>query len=216
VINGRTVKVAVILDGPSQLFDTTVTASRQTLRLITGRVSGPRTGPLYVQVRNPAQAEMVRDQLNASSQGLYRAWTREELGKANENAMWSEGGIGIMLGFSVFIGLVIGIAITSQTMRGAIMANIKEFASLRALGVGMGPLRATTLELSLWVGVAGLAMTGLLVYGTALLAESFGVTMSFPIPAVSIVGVFLVVISLISGVVALGALKKSQPADLLR
>jgi putative ABC transport system permease protein len=40
--------------------------------------------------------------------------------------------------------------------------------------------------------------------------------MSFPIPAVSIVGVFLVVISLISGVVALGALKKSQPADLLR
>ena len=37
-------------------------------------------------------------------------------------------------------GLLIGVGITSQTLRGAIMANIKEFASLRALGVGMGSL----------------------------------------------------------------------------
>ena len=61
--------------------------------------------------------------------------------------------IGIFLGFSLFLGLLIGIGITSQTLRGAILASIKEFASLRALGVSMGSLSKIVLELSLWVGV---------------------------------------------------------------
>jgi putative ABC transport system permease protein len=56
--------------------------------------------------------------------------------------------IGIMLGFSAFLGLLIGVVITWQTLRGAIMANIKEFASLRALGVSMGDLRNVVMELS--------------------------------------------------------------------
>ena len=33
---------------------------------------------------------------------------------------------------------IIGVVITWQTLRGAILANIKEFASLRALGVSIG------------------------------------------------------------------------------
>ena len=217
-INGRTVRVATVLDGYSDIMNPTVITSRQTLRMISQNAAarGPSTGPLYVRIRDPAKAEQVRDELNAASKGGYRAWTREELGKANEMALFQESAVGILMGFSVFIGVVIGVAITSQTMRGAIMANIKEFASLRALGVSMGALRITILELSWWVGVAGLGMTALLVYAVYLLASSSGVTMAFPIQAVSIVAGFLMVIALVSGVVALGALKKSQPADLLR
>ena len=217
-INGRTVRIAAILDGYSNIMQPTVIASRQTLRLISQNTAGrgPSTGPLFVRIRDPAKAEQVRDELNAAAKGTYRAWTREELGKANEMALFQESAVGILMGFSVVIGVVIGVAITSQTMRGAIMANIKEFASLRALGVSMGSLRISILELSWWVGVAGLGMTALLVYGVSLLAANSGVAMAFPAPAVTLVAGLLMVISLVSGVVALGALKKSQPADLLR
>ncbi len=64
--------------------------------------------------------------------------------------------IGLLLGFSIFLAVLIGIGVTSQTLRGAILSNIREFASLRALGISMGSLRLIVMELSFWVGVAGL------------------------------------------------------------
>jgi putative ABC transport system permease protein len=216
-INGKKVHIAAVVDGYTDIMNPTVISSRQTMRLIASRgPDGPMSGPLYVRIKDPAKAEQVRDQLNAAARGQYRAWTRQELSRANEGALFKESAVGILMGFSVVVGIIIGIAITSQTMRGAIMANIKEFASLRALGVSMGSLRVSILELSFWVGIAGLGMTALLVSGVSLLAAKGGVVMAFPPPAVTIIAAFLMVISIVSGLMALGVLKKSQPADLLR
>jgi hypothetical protein len=154
--------------------------SRDTLRLLGQASEGERVGPLMVRVSDPEQAVTVRDQLNAVSDGKYRAWTRAELSDANQGAMLKEQIIGVMLGFSLFLGLLIGISITSQTLRAAILANIKEFASLRALGVSMGDLRMVVLELSFWVGIAGLAATAVLTFLVYLLAASTGLPLVFP------------------------------------
>jgi putative ABC transport system permease protein len=124
--------------------------------------------------------------------------------------------IGIFVGFSVFLGFLIGVGITSQTLRGAILANIKEFASLRALGVSMGSLRLIVLELAFWVGIVGLGATALFTFVVSLLAKGGGLPMGFPVPWVVGVAILLMVISTASGLMALGVLKKSQPADLLR
>jgi putative ABC transport system permease protein len=124
--------------------------------------------------------------------------------------------IGIFLGFSVVLGIFIGVVITWQTLRGAILANIKEFASLRALGVSMGSMRLIVMEISFWVGIAGLGATALMVWGVASLAALGQVPMGFPLPNVLMTGAFLLVIAVVSGLLSLGILKKSQPADLLR
>ena len=110
----------------------------------------------------------------------------------------------------------LGVGITSQTLRGAILANIKEFASLRALGVSMGSLRLIVVELSFWVGIVGLGATALLTFGISLLAKSAGLPMGFPIGWITGVAILLMLISMASGLMAMGILKKSQPADLLR
>lgn len=217
-INGKTVKVRAILTGYADVNQATVVMSRDTMRLLGfgGAANNNRTGPLMVSLKDPSKAELVRDQLNAKSGGAYRAWTLPELAKANEKALMSEQIIGIMLGFSVFLGFLIGIGITSQTLRGAILANIKEFASLRALGVSMPSLRVVVLELSFWVGIVGLAATALFTAGVTLLGRSAGLPMNYPPTAVIGVIVLLLFIALASGLMALGVLKKSQPADLLR
>lgn len=215
-LNGKTVWVRGVVDGYPDINQVTVVVSRDTFRMLGMMEKADKTGPLMVRLQDPARAEAVRDQLNAVSGGLYRAWTRPELAKANEGALMKEQIIGIFLGFSVFLGFLIGIGITSQTLRGAILANIKEFASLRALGVSMGSLRLIVLELSFWVGLVGLAATGLLTFGVFLLAKHGGLPMGFPMSWVILVSVLLMVISLASGLMALGVLKKSQPADLLR
>jgi putative ABC transport system permease protein len=215
-LNGKTVKIRAVINGYPNMMSPTVVVSRDTLRLLGLANNGQRVGPLMVKIADPARALVVRDQLNAALNGKARAWTRAELAEANGQAMLKEQIIGVILGFSVFLGLVIGIAITSQTLRGAILASIKEFASLRALGVSMGSLRVIVLELAFWVGIAGLVATAGLCAGVTALAGAAGVPMAFQPNITSMVAALLLVISMLSGLMALGVLKKSQPADLLR
>jgi putative ABC transport system permease protein len=215
-IDGHAVKIAAITTTYPNMMQPQVMVSRQTLRLLGKSRPGNRIGPMFVRLRDPSRATIVRDQLNAMAAGRFRAWTKPELSKANDQSMMKEQFIGVMLGFSMFLGLLIGIGITSQTLRGAILANVKEFASLRALGVSIGSLNWVVLELSFWVGVAGLLATAVLVAGVAMLAQGGGIPMSFPLTNVISTGVFLLVIAMLSGLMSLGVLKKSQPADLLR
>ena len=216
IYNGRTITIAVVTTGYPNIIQPTLVMSRDTLRMLGEADTGPRVAPLMVEIRDPARAEIVAAQLNKKGDGKFRAWTRQELADANSSAMLDDQIIGIMLGFSAFLGLLIGVAITWQTLRGAIMANIKEFASLRALGVSMGDLRNIVMELSFWVGIVGVGAAGVLTWLVAMLATAGGVPMAFPPIIVAIVAVFLVIIAMLSGFLSLGVLKNSQPADLLR
>ncbi|UDF02751.1 ABC transporter permease [Asticcacaulis sp. AND118] len=215
-MNGRTVRVRSEVTGYPNMFNSTVFTSRQTARLLGLVNEGPRVGPLLVKIKDPTRSAQVTRELNVLSGGIYKAWTREDLSKANQMQMMAEGGIAIMIGFAVVVGIFIGIVITWQTLQGAILANIKEFASLRALGVSMGNLRLIIMELSFWVGVAGLLVTAVLVSGVAALAAWASVPMDFPLPIVIFVALMLLTIAILSGLFSLGILKKSQPADLLR
>lgn len=214
--NGKTINIAVVTTGYPNIIQPTLVMSRDTLRMLGEADIGQRVGPLMVEIRDPARAEIVAAQLNKKADGKFRAWTRQELADANSSAMLDDQIIGIMLGFSAFLGLLIGVAITWQTLRGAIMANIKEFASLRALGVSMGDLRNIVMELSFWVGIVGVLAAGLLTWLVSLLAVAGGVPMYFPPTLVIVVAVFLIAIAMLSGFLSLGILKNSQPADLLR
>lgn len=215
-MNGRTVTVVAAVDGYSSMFNSQVFVSYQTAKLIYIVNEGPRVGPLVVKIKDPTRAKQVTAELNGMSAGQYRAWTREELSKTNQRSILKEGGIAVMIGFMAVVGIFIGIVITWQTLQGAIMANIKEFASLRALGVSMGSLRLVILELSVWVGIAGLGLTAVLVAVVGALAKMGGVPMDFPLFIDIPVAIMLMIIAILSGTFSLGVLKKSQPADLLR
>jgi putative ABC transport system permease protein len=173
-------------------------------------------GPLMIKLRDPRKSDVVAAQLNAMGNGQWKAWTRQQLADANAGAMFEEGILVIIIGGCVVLGIIIGVAITWQTLRGAIMANIKEFASLRALGVGMGSLRRIVMELSFWVGMVGVGAAILLTWLLSLFALSNAVIISMPPSLLLVVGGGLIGISMLSGFLSMGILKKSQPADLLR
>ncbi len=215
-INGSAVWVRDTTSGYPSMFNATVFVSPQTAKLLHLDNDGPRVGPLMVKIKHPARALQVAAELNALSKGQYKAWSREELSKASQKSMLKEGGIAIMIGFAVVVGAFIGVVITWQTLQGAILGNIKEFASLRALGVSMWSLRLIVMELSLWVGVAGLLLTALLTSLVWILSKASGVPLDFPLFIDVPVAVALLVIAMMSGALSLGVLRKSQPADLLR
>lgn len=217
-LNGKTVRVALILEGYANSQFPNLVMSRQTQRLM-GRASDDRFDMLMVRLKNVStrkDIERVRDEMNAIADGQYRAWTKDELSAATIRDMMQEGILAIILGFMSIIGFVIGVVITWQTLRGAILANIKEFASLRALGVSIGQLRGVVMELSFWVGILGIAASAVLMVGITFLAKSANIPMGFEIGSLIQTGVLLLLISIMSGALTLGALKKGEPADLLK
>ena len=215
-MNGQTVWVRDVLHGYQSAEQPMVVTSIETLRQLGMESDGLQIGPLMVKLKDPKRAEIVRDQLNAAAAGAYRASTMKEFNLANEQAVMGQQIIGLLLGFSVFLAILIGIGVTSQTLRGAILSNIREFASLRALGISMGSLRLIVMELSFWVGVAGLGAALLFTALISLAAGSVGLPIVMRVPTMTEVCVLLMIIAVVSGAMSMGILKKSQPADLLR
>jgi putative ABC transport system permease protein len=215
-LRGKLVHIRAVLHGYQSTQQPGVVVSRDTMSLIARSPPGGPTGPLMVRIKHPDRAATVVEQLNAASGGAYRAWTRQNLVLTNQQGIMKVQIIGLLLSASVFVAVLIGIGVTSQTMRGAILSNIKEFASLRALGVSMGSMRLIVMELSAWVGVAGLLAAGALTVLVAAIAAAVGLPMLFFAKAVIWVCVMLMTIAIVSGVMSMGVLKKSQPADLLR
>jgi putative ABC transport system permease protein len=216
LLAGHTVKIAALLEGYAEIDRITVVMSRDTLRMLGVGSNNGRTGPLLVALKTPDAAQAVRDELNAVSNGTYVAWTREDLAHANQGALVRHQIIGVVIAFSAVLSFLIGVGVTSQTLRGAIIANVKEFASLRALGVSMGALRMTVVELSLWVGVAALGATAVLTWIASIVGALAGVPMAFPPLWVGGTAGLMLIVAIVSGLVAMGGLKKAQPADLLR
>ena len=214
--NGQTVTVVGVTRGYPNMMQATVVMSRDTLRMLGQADTGPRVGPLMVKLRDAQRANLVAAQINSMGNDQWKAWTRQQLAEANAGAMFEEGILVIIIGGCVVLGAIIGVAITWQTLRGAIMANIKEFASLRALGVGMGSLNRIVMELSFWVGVVGVVAAIGLTWLVSLAATAGGVIIALPPVLLIGVGGGLIVIAMLSGLLSLGVLKNSQPADLLR
>ena len=213
---GQTVTVVGVTRGYPNMMQPTIVMSRDSLRMLGQSWGNTMGGPLMIKLRDPAKASVVAAQLNAMGNGQWKAWTRQELAEANAKSMFQEGILVIIIGGCVVLGVIIGVAITWQTLRGAIMANIKEFAALRALGVGMGSLRRIVVELSFWVGCVGVAAAIILTWLLSLLALMGAVIIALPFWLLAVVGIGLIAIAMASGLLSLGILKNSQPADLLR
>ncbi len=215
-MNGNAVYLRATTDDYPSMFGQMVFMSRQTAKLLNIVSEGQRVGPLLVRIRDPKRAEQVVAELNQMGGGQYKAWTRAQLSQVSEASILKEGGISVILIFMVMVGFFIGIVITWQTLQAAILANIKEFASLRALGVAMGNLRLIIVELAFWVGIFGLIVTAILVGVISMIAKFFAIPMDFPLYLDIPVSILLLLIAMVSGLFSLGVLKKSQPADLLR
>ena len=215
-LNGRTVHLRAVLHNYQGVTQPSVIMSTDTARLIGLVQDNGKTGPLMVRIKDPKRADQVVAALNAVSNKAYIALTKAQLNKNDEAALLSEQIIGVLLVFFILLAIGIGIGITSQTLRGAILSNIREFASLRALGISMWSLRLIVMELSFWVGVAGLAMTGVLTWLVSIATSSIGLPLVVRLPAIEWVSAMLMILAVASGAMAMGVLKKSQPADLLR
>jgi len=217
-INGNRVKIVALTQGLKALGGVNVVASITTVRNLDASLkSSDEVAYFVVKLKNPAYAEIVRDQLKPTgSLKRYEIWTKDEFSMMSTLFWLFESGAGIGFLFSTIIAMVVGTVITSQTLMAAVAAAIKEYATLRALGVVFVKLKFVVLEQSLWVGVIGLIISFVLSFSLIWLAQVNYVPVGLNFSLVLLVAISVMAVALFSGLLALRQLKKADPAALLR
>lgn len=215
-INGKRARIAGIVEGIRGVGTVSVLTSRASLRRFSPDL-GTTTTYQLVGLRSGADPARVAGEI-ADAGGIkrYGVWTAEDFSVQSQIYWLLESGVGIGTGFASALALLVGVVITSQTLGGAILASLKEFAALRALGVSNASLRQVVLEQSGWLGLIGLGLTGLLTAVSAWLGDIFHVAMSFPWWLLLGVSAVILAVALGSGLLALRPLYQADPANLLR
>lgn len=218
-INGHRLRIAGLSQGMRSIGTTYVFASQQTLRDVLDRDADDRSLTTFVlaQTRAEVSAVVVADELQQLLPAkTAKAWTREQLSQQSQRWWLQESGVGAGFLFSTVLGLLIAVVITSQTLRGVVLSQLREYATFRAIGIPASKLGAVIVEQALWIGLAGgLLMLGLVAV-VAQLAQHFFVPFALSGVGVAVAMAVGLVTAIGSGLLALRELYRLQPAELLR
>ncbi|MGH8164354.1 MAG: FtsX-like permease family protein, partial [Rhodanobacteraceae bacterium] len=177
---------------------------------------GARVAYDVAKLKPGADAETIAKQLNAASGNRYAVWTSDAFAQRAVRYWMFETGAGLGVMFLALIVFMVGAIITSQTLMGAIAGSVREYATLHALGVGLGDLRKVVLEQAAWIGLFGLVIGGIFSLLMIALARGQDVPVSVNPLAWLVCAALVMGIALVSGVAAVRALRHADPALLLR
>lgn len=216
-INGRQVQVVGTAAGLRALGGVNVLASLDTAARLQAGAADPRVAYYVVRLRDPGKAAAVQARLAAGAAPHgFEVWTREDFRRRAVTYWMFETGAGLGVLFLAVVVCVVGAVITSQTLMGAVAGSVREYATLHALGVGMGALRKVVVEQAAWVGAAGMLFGGLATGAALELARRHDVPVALGWVPLSACAVLVMAIALVSGLAAVRALHGADPTELLR
>ncbi len=217
-INKKRVKLVGVVRGVSAIGGPNVITSTHTARYLDVSLREENeTAFLLVRLREPIRAAQVQSELMPQDTTRpFTVWQANEFSLISQNYWLLETGMGIGFIFSCCLALLIGLVITSQTLKAVVISSLREYATLRALGVSFSQLQRVVLEQAAWVGVVGALLATATTCGLVVFAKSKHVLIHASMEAYIGTSVFLIGIALFSGWFAVRALKKSEPATLLR
>jgi putative ABC transport system permease protein len=214
-VNGRRIKVVgftwgLVPFGPSSYAFADFDLARQLMHTDADQSSvilvGVEPGVDHATVARELQKRMGTEQVS----------TREEFRRTLVNYMLTKTPIGVVLGSSTVIGLLVGFVMVALTMFSAVLDNLREFGTLKALG-------ATTRDLVglLWVqailyGLLGAAVGSVLVGRLATATRSAQIAMQLPpLLLLSTAGI-AVLMCIVASSVAVLRVRAIEPAMVFR
>jgi putative ABC transport system permease protein len=171
---------------------------------------------ILLTLRRGADVETVVTRLKSLiSDPSLRIRTFAQAGAEDLNYQQTKRPTGIIFGFGVLIGVLVGLVIVYQVLSTDVADHLREYATFKAMGYGPGFFLGVVFEEALVLGVMGF-IPGLTV-GTAILTLMGKIT-TLPLgmtPSMAVsVFVGTVVFSALSGAIATRRLAAADPADL--
>lgn len=216
-LNDQRAVIAGIVDATPTFTSTVILYTRYSNAL--NYLPGTRNRMTFVLARAaPGQdARAVANAIEAAT-GL-RAQTNREFAWDGINFIIENTGIPINFGITVALGFVVGVAIVGLTFSLFIRDNIKQFGALKAIGVTNMKIRGMVAVQAGMVGLIGygigLFLAVMFVTSGSASSDAFkGFYMPWQIPLVT--AVVVIVMILVTGLIALRAVLKTEPAEVFR
>ncbi len=142
-INGHRVRVVGVSSGLRALGGVNVVASLDTARqLDTDPSNANRMTYFVAKLRDPDQPQLMSPHDCAATvpSAIYDVWTAQDFARRSQLYWMFDTGAGAGVLFLAGIVFLVGAVITSQTLVAAVIGSIREYATLNALGVGVGDI----------------------------------------------------------------------------
>jgi putative ABC transport system permease protein len=115
------------------------------------------TDPIsYVLVRAKSGVDLdtLKQRLEQALPGTH-AYTKAEMVERTRNYWVKRTGIGFILGLGATVGVVVGMVIVGQILYSSVSDHMKEFATLKAMGVSDKVVYSIIIQQALWMSVLG-------------------------------------------------------------
>jgi putative ABC transport system permease protein len=216
-VNGQTVHLAGHLHGFHGFSFAYVFCSQETFRLLVpSAAENPDTAScLLARCRRPEDVGqfVARLRRDYPDMGVYSS---DELSRKVRYYWLFRSRGGAVLICTMGLALLVGLAVTSETLYAAVLAQSDEFAVLDALGIPPRYTRRLVLDQSFWLGVSGALLALPVAVALARLALAFQTQVLLSAPILWITFALTLGIAVIAGFSSLRPLRKLEPAKLLR
>jgi putative ABC transport system permease protein len=214
-ILGHKVHVVGLVNGFKSIWGPYVFCSLQTARMLLTMYQADQVQYLLVRCSRgedvPAVVERLQreyPEMSILAAGDFSVQTR---------LYWlTRTRIGIALGLTSVLALIVGLVITSQTLYAATVSSLREYAVLRALGLPRWRISALVLAQSFWIGLGGVLASLPVALLLGRVAGLIGAEVQLPPWLLAATIMVTMTIALVSGLLALRSLRLVEPANLLR
>lgn len=169
-----------------------------------------------VRVKPGASVEVVRRDLRAkfAAEADIEVLTRDEIVAREKAFWWTNTPIGFAFGAGVVLGFVVGMVICYQILTSDVADHVAEYATLKAMGYPNRYLNRIVLQEALILAASGFVPGMLVTLGVyVLLTDITGLPMEPTLGRTGLVLVLAVVMCVASAWLAVGKVKKVDPAD---
>ena len=157
----------------------------------------------------------VSDQLRFMGLGSVQVLTRRETMQRETFRWYFETPIGMIFLMGVAVAVVVGSVICYMVLAGEVLANLAEYATLKAVGYSNRFLGGVLLQQSILIALAAFIpaiLVSLGLYWVTSRAANIPIEMTFA--RVILVGILSVLMCMVAGLIALKKLAKAEPASL--
>jgi len=212
-LRGCRVRVVGLVRGLRGIAGAYIFCSVPTARMLL-RLGQDQATFLLARCRRPGDAAAVVERLRGYEN--MSAFTRDEFSLRSRLHWLLKTKAGVALGCAALLGLIVGAAVTSQTLSAATAASLRELAVLEALGIPTWRIQALVLTQSFWVGLLGLGLALPASFGSAALMQALGARIVLPAWVLGSAAALTLTMALLAGLVSLRSLRRVEPATLLR
>ena len=212
---GHRIRLVGTVRGARSLAAPYLFCSVETAYMIVSFVPRYQTIYLLASCRNPADAPVVAERLRRQYSDMS-AYTKQEFSTRTRWHWLTATKSGMVIGVCAVLGLLVGAVVTSFTLYAATAASLREYATLRALGIPRARIAGTVLAQAFWVGSAGILLAAPATFGIARLVDALGAKVSLPSWLLVGAAAMTMTMALVSGLAALRSLRLLEPAELLR